>query len=77
MKRFMTCLILLSSALALDITSLSAKTIECYCTDTLGARVELGEVTCLTVGGRIFLARCEMSLNVPIWRDTDQSCVSS
>ncbi|CTQ32408.1 hypothetical protein [Jannaschia rubra] len=50
--------------------------IECYCTATDGGRFELGERTCLTVGGRSFMALCDMSLNVPIWRDTGQPCVT-
>ncbi len=50
---------------------------DCYCTDTNGARVELGEVICLRVDGRDFQARCEMSLNNPMWRDTGQGCMSS
>ena len=47
---------------------------DCYCTDTVGARVELGETACLTIGRRSFMARCAMSLNVPIWRDTGEVC---
>jgi hypothetical protein len=50
---------------------------ECYCTDKAGARVELGEVICLYVDGRTFEARCEMSLNNPMWRETGGSCLSS
>jgi hypothetical protein len=53
------------------------KTQDCYCTDKNGARVELGETRCLNVGGRVFMARCEMSLNVPTWRDQKLSCVTS
>lgn len=51
--------------------------IDCYCTDRSGARVELGEVICLEVDGRAFLARCEMSLNNPMWRDLREGCVTS
>ena len=50
---------------------------ECYCTDRTGARVELGEVICMFVDGRSFQARCEMSLNNPMWRETDGTCMSS
>jgi len=35
---------------------------DCYCTDKTGARVELGVMICMEVGGRDFIARCEMSL---------------
>ena len=60
-----------------DITGPGGKVIECYCTDTQGARVDLGEQICLVVNGRSFMALCEMSLNVPIWRDTGAGCLSS
>ena len=60
-----------------DVTSPSGKTVDCYCTDTGGARVELGEEICLFVDGRAFMALCDMSLNSPIWRDTGADCVSS
>lgn len=51
--------------------------VECYCTDRSGSRVELGQTICLTVDGRAFLARCEMSLNVPMWRNTGDDCVGA
>lgn len=50
---------------------------DCYCTDKVGARVELGTVVCMQVGGRDFIARCEMSLNNPMWREIKQGCLSS
>ena len=71
-------------ALALTVTAASAdvvgpggKTVECYCTDTSGARVELGEMICLQVGGRMFMAQCQMSLNSPMWREVSEGCLSS
>ena len=51
--------------------------VECYCTDSSGGRVELGESICLFVDGRSFVAICEMSQNNPIWRDTGEDCVMS
>lgn len=51
--------------------------IDCYCTDTSGARVELGVSICLFVDGRNFTARCEMAGNVPFWRETATGCASS
>jgi hypothetical protein len=60
-----------------DVTGPGGKVLDCYCTDTQGARVEMDEEICLVVGGRAFIARCEMSLNNPIWRDTGRACVSS
>ncbi|MCY3880438.1 MAG: hypothetical protein OXF74_14845 [Rhodobacteraceae bacterium] len=56
---------------------IGGRVIDCYCTDSVGGRVELGETICLFVDGRSFLAKCEMSLNNPIWRDTGEECVLS
>ncbi len=50
---------------------------DCYCTDKSGTRVELGQTICLNVDGRAYMARCEMSLNVPMWRETGSDCLSS
>ncbi len=47
---------------------------ENFCTDSVGARVEMGETICLTVDHRSFLAHCVMVLNNPAWKDTGQTC---
>ena len=60
-----------------DVKGTGGRVIDCFCTDTQGARVELGEQICLFVNGRAFMAKCDMSLNVPIWRDTGEGCISS
>ena len=60
-----------------DVKTPSGKVIDCYCTDSTGGRVELGDVICLQVDGRMFLARCEMSLNNPMWREVQQGCTTS
>lgn len=77
MKRFVLVLILCASPVMADVTSPSGKTVECYCTDKSGDRVELGETICLQVGGRMFMAQCQMSLNVPMWREVQNGCLSS
>lgn len=77
MKRLVIAFLLTSTSLAADVTSSSGKTIECYCTDRNGARVELGETVCLHVGGRMFTAQCQMSLNNPMWREISPGCLSS
>lgn len=68
---------LLTAALATQSVAQARKTTDCYCTDKVGARVELGETRCMNVDGRVFIARCEMSLNVPMWRDQKTNCVTS
>ena len=55
----------------------NGKTVDCYCTDSSGSRVELGEMICLHVDGRSFMAQCQMSLNNPMWREVGQGCLSS
>lgn len=72
MKRFALFLALMPFA-----QMAQAKSVDCYCTDSGGARVELGESICLQVGGRMFTAQCQMSLNVPMWRETQNGCLSS
>ncbi|MBO9396173.1 hypothetical protein J7400_05750 [Shimia sp. R9_2] len=51
--------------------------VDCYCTDKQGQRIELGETICLQVDGRMFMAQCQMSLNVPMWREISPGCLSS
>ncbi|MEL6451393.1 MAG: hypothetical protein AAFQ19_09035 [Pseudomonadota bacterium] len=67
---------MVSPALA-DVTSPSGKTVECYCTDRTGSRIELGQTICMQVDGRMFMAQCQMSLNSPMWREVEQGCLSS
>ena len=67
----------LSAQPALADYNLNGKTIDCYCTDTSGARIELGETICLQVDGRMFMAQCQMSLNVPMWREVSDGCAIS
>ncbi len=75
MKKITLILALTAATLATQSLAQSRKTVDCYCTDKSGSRVELGELRCMNVGGRVFLARCEMSLNVPMWRDQKSDCI--
>lgn len=77
MKRLAFLVALLPGPLAADVLTPGGRTIECFCTDSQGARVQLGRQICLVVGGRAYMALCDMSLNVPIWRDTGRGCASS
>lgn len=70
-------LVVMSTTAAADVVGPGGKTIDCYCTDKSGARVELGEMICLQVDGRMFMAQCQMSLNVPMWREVSEGCLSS
>ncbi|PRY26868.1 hypothetical protein CLV78_101972 [Aliiruegeria haliotis] len=68
---------LLTPPAVADVKTPAGKVIDCYCTDSTGSRVELGEMICLHVDGRMFMARCEMSLNNPMWREVSEGCMSS
>jgi len=77
MKQLSVAFLLLAVPATADVTSPSGKTVDCYCTDRGGARVEIGETICLQVDGRMFMAQCQMSLNSPMWREVSAGCLSS
>ena len=77
MIRFFLVLMLLSTPSLADVKGPGGRVVDCYCTDKQGARVELGEMICLQVDGRMFMAQCQMSLNVPMWREVQEGCLSS
>ena len=77
MKQIVLICALLAGPVQADIVLPNGKVIDCYCTDKTGDRVDLGESICLYVNGRAFMARCEMSLNVPMWRETGEPCTTS
>ncbi len=77
MKQIALILGLFAPPAAAQSTYPSGKPVDCYCTDTQGQRVELGDTLCMEVGGRQFLAQCQMSLNVPMWREVQQGCQTS
>lgn len=77
--KHLSCSILL---LVLPVAALAdvehnGKTVECYCTDKSGSRIELGDKICMQVDGKMFMAQCQMSLNVPMWRKLQDGCLSS
>ena len=74
--RFLIALLALTAPAFADVTGPNGKTVDCYCTDRSGARIELGQTICMQVDGRMFLAQCQMSLNVPMWREISSGCLS-
>ena len=70
-------LLIFATASTADVMGPKGKVQDCYCTDSSGGRVELGDTICLQVDGRMFMAQCQMSLNVPMWREVKKGCVSS
>lgn len=79
MRKSVTALVLVLSAgvASADGNTLGGRNIDCFCTDATGSRVELGEFICLNVNGRMFVAQCQMSLNLPTWREISPGCFSS
>lgn len=74
----LTLVIMMCAAPAMaDVVTPGGKVQDCYCTDKSGTRIELGEMICLQVDGRMFTAQCQMSLNVPMWREVQEGCLSS
>lgn len=74
-------IVLISSLIAVPFVTPAVaqakKTVDCYCTDRERSRIELGETICMQVDGRMFMAQCQMSLNVPMWREVQQGCLTS
>ncbi|MBD0865476.1 MAG: hypothetical protein GDA36_07660 [Rhodobacteraceae bacterium] len=68
---------LLAGTAVSDVVDPEGRTVDCYCTDRQGSRIELGQTICMQVDGRMFMAQCQMSLNVPMWREVMESCLSS
>ncbi|CAD0185403.1 hypothetical protein RUESEDTHA_02290 [Ruegeria sp. THAF57] len=77
MRWFALVLMLFSTPVMADYVGPDGKVRDCYCTDTSGNRIDLGEMICLQVDGRMFMAQCQMSLNVPMWREVQEGCLSS
>lgn len=46
----------------------------CTCRNRDGKKYELGQTSCIRVGGVAYLARCEMELNVTTWRKVQDGC---
>ncbi len=56
--------------------ALSKSPYDYFCTGVDGSRYELGEVVCLVNNSctQAYLAKCDMSLNSPMWREVQDSC---
>lgn len=77
MKRLIALILLFANPAMADVLMPDGSVRDCYCTDSKGERVDLGETICLFVDGRYFTAQCQMSLTNPMWRELHEGCVSS
>ncbi|MEL6267323.1 MAG: hypothetical protein AAFR52_17045 [Pseudomonadota bacterium] len=50
---------------------------DCFCTDSVGRRVEVGQTACLTINSREVMARCEQASNLVIWRQQGEGCATA
>ncbi len=50
--------------------------VEYYCTDSMGQRVDVGGVICITASCQTWMARCEMTSTnrMAIWRKVQDGC---
>ena len=46
----------------------------CTCRQRDGSQYELGQITCIRVDGKAYLARCEMFQNVTTWQKIQDGC---
>lgn len=47
---------------------------ELFCTDATGSRRELGEIICISASCQTWMAKCDVSLNNPMWRKIQDGC---
>lgn len=47
---------------------------DCYCTDSTGTRVEVGDLACLRIDDRQVTSRCEQASNLTVWRHQYEGC---
>ncbi|MDL2400779.1 hypothetical protein [Rhizobium mayense] len=46
----------------------------CYCKSKDGTLHQVGEIACMNVDGKSYLARCQMNLNVTSWSKLQDGC---
>ncbi|AYG58843.1 hypothetical protein QD460_31865 [Rhizobium jaguaris] len=46
----------------------------CYCKNKDGTLHAVGELACMTVDGKSYLAQCQMNLNVTSWSKLQDGC---
>lgn len=82
MKQMLIIALLFLPTLALA-EDVPAKTVDLYppmagvdyfCTDADGRRLEIGQVICITASCNTWMAKCDMSLNNPMWRKVQDGC---
>ncbi|KQS93808.1 MULTISPECIES: hypothetical protein [unclassified Rhizobium] len=70
----MATLALALAGLTAGVSSAAPPDAGCTCRKRDGTKAELGQMTCIRVGDDVYLARCEMALNVTTWRRLRDGC---
>ncbi|MCO6186420.1 hypothetical protein [Rhizobium sp. L1K21] len=52
----------------------TAASADCTCVNKGGALYHLGERACINVGGKSYLAECQMNLNNTSWEKVEDGC---
>ncbi|KEA07101.1 hypothetical protein CN09_09035 [Rhizobium rhizogenes] len=63
---------LVVSAMIASVPALAGQ--DCYCKNSDGKQHAIGEIACMTVDGKSYLAQCEMNLNVTSWSKLQEGC---
>ncbi|MEI2302045.1 hypothetical protein MKZ91_28685 [Ensifer sp. MJa1] len=64
----------MTAAVAALLAAEVASAHNCTCRNRDGSKYQLGQIACLRVDGNVYLARCEMNLNVSTWRKLRDGC---
>ncbi|PDT40501.1 MULTISPECIES: hypothetical protein [Sinorhizobium] len=65
---------LAAAAMVAESAAASPPDRRCTCRNRDGTKYELGQMTCIRVGGISYMARCEMNLNVTTWKKVRDGC---
>lgn len=69
-----TILLGMTAAVAALFAADAARAHNCTCRNRDGSKYELGQIACLRVDGNVYMARCEMNLNVSTWKKLRDGC---
>ena len=74
MKNRRTLLLGMIATVAALLAADLARAHNCTCRNRDGSKYQLGQIACLRVDGNVYMARCEMDLNVSTWKKLSDGC---